>query len=174
MCPVCHDIFKDPVLLSCSHSFCKTCLQSWWAEKQIRECLVCKRRSSRSDPPSNLVLKNLCEAFLLERDPRGSEALCSLHIEKLKLFCLNHQQPVCVVCRDSEKHTDHRFRPIDEAAKDRRKNIKELLKPFKEKLNLLHQVKENCDLTAEHIKAQAQHTERKIKKEFTKLETKSF
>uniref|UniRef100_A0A4W6FVC4 RING-type domain-containing protein n=1 Tax=Lates calcarifer TaxID=8187 RepID=A0A4W6FVC4_LATCA len=33
-CPVCHDIFKDPVLLSCSHSFCRDCLQSWWREKQ--------------------------------------------------------------------------------------------------------------------------------------------
>uniref|UniRef100_A0A8P4KCR3 Nuclear factor 7, brain n=1 Tax=Dicentrarchus labrax TaxID=13489 RepID=A0A8P4KCR3_DICLA len=167
-CPVCHDIFRDPVLLSCSHSFCKTCLQSWWAEKQIHECLVCKRRCS-SDPPSNLVLKNLCEAFLLERDQRASEALCSLHIEKLKLFCLNHQQPVCVVCRDSEKHTDHRFRPIDEAAKDHREKLKDLLKPLQEKLNLLRQVKGNYDLTAGHIKVQAGHTERQIKKQFKKL-----
>ncbi|KAM9334995.1 nuclear factor 7, ovary-like [Symphorus nematophorus] len=169
LCPVCHDVFKDPVLLSCSHSFCKTCLQSWWANKQIHECLVCKRRSSRSDPPSNLVLKNLCEAFLLEKDQRSSEAFCSLHLEKLKLFCLDHQQPVCVVCRDSEKHSDHRFRPIDEAAKDHRKKLKELLKPFQEKLNVLRQTKGNCDLTAEHIKVQAQNTERQIKEEFKKL-----
>uniref|UniRef100_A0A3B4Y477 Zinc finger RING-type eukaryotic domain-containing protein n=1 Tax=Seriola lalandi dorsalis TaxID=1841481 RepID=A0A3B4Y477_SERLL len=27
-CPVCHEVFRDPVLLSCSHSFCKDyCLQ---------------------------------------------------------------------------------------------------------------------------------------------------
>ncbi|XP_010739040.2 tripartite motif-containing protein 35 [Larimichthys crocea] len=169
LCPVCHDVFKDPVLLSCSHSFCKTCLQSWWAEKEILQCMVCKRRSSRSDPPSNLVLKNLCEAFLLERDHGSSGALCSLHIEKLKLFCLNHLQPVCVVCRDSEKHTDHRFRPIDEAAKDHRKKLQELLKPFQEKLNVLRRVKGNCDVTADHIKVQAQRAEMQIKEEFRKL-----
>uniref|UniRef100_A0A3B4ZJY3 Tripartite motif containing 35-28 n=1 Tax=Stegastes partitus TaxID=144197 RepID=A0A3B4ZJY3_9TELE len=46
-CPICQDIFSDPVVLSCSHSFCKVCLQRWWSEKKIHECPVCKRRSSR-------------------------------------------------------------------------------------------------------------------------------
>ncbi|CAK6982825.1 E3 ubiquitin-protein ligase TRIM35-like, partial [Scomber scombrus] len=113
-CPVCHEVFRDPVVLSCSHSFCKDCLKSWWRQKPTRECPVCKRRSSKEEPPVSLVLKNLCESFLQDRDQRASEALCSLHSEKLKLFCLDHQQPVCVVCRDSEKHTNHRFKPIDE------------------------------------------------------------
>ncbi|XP_029899968.1 nuclear factor 7, ovary-like [Myripristis murdjan] len=171
-CPVCHDIFKDPVVLSCSHSFCKACLQSWWTEKPIKDCPVCKRRSSRSDPPVSLVLKNLCEAFLLQRDQRasaGSELLCSLHSEKLRLFCLDHQQPVCVVCRDSKKHTDHKFRPIDEAAQDQREELQKSLKPLQEKLELFNQVKGNCDQTAEHIKVQARRTERQIKEEFKKL-----
>ncbi|XP_023274788.1 nuclear factor 7, ovary-like [Seriola lalandi dorsalis] len=125
-CPVCHEVFRDPVLLSCSHSFCKDCLQSWWREKQTPECPVCKRISSRKHPPCNLVLKNLCEAFLQEREQRSSEALCSLHSEKLKLFCLDHQQPVCLVCRDSETHTDHRFRPINEAAPQHKKKLQEI------------------------------------------------
>ncbi|XP_071401571.1 nuclear factor 7, ovary-like [Centroberyx affinis] len=171
-CPVCPDIFKDPVLLSCSHSFCKACLQEWWTEKQIHECPVCKRRSSRSEPPCNLVLKNLCEALLVERDQRASaesEVLCSLHSEKLKLFCLNHQQPVCVVCQDSEKHNNHRFRPIDEAAQDRKEELQKSLKPLQEKLKLFNQVKGNCDQTAEHIKVQSRRTERQIRREFRKL-----
>ena len=73
------------------------------------------------DPPFNLALRNLCESFLQERSQRasaGSEVLCSLHSEKLKLYCLDDKQPVCVVCQISRKHTNHRFRPIDEAAKD--------------------------------------------------------
>ncbi|XP_067442224.1 E3 ubiquitin-protein ligase TRIM35-like [Thunnus thynnus] len=168
-CPVCQDVFRDPVVLSCSHSFCKDCLKSWWRQKQTRECPVCKRRSSKEQPPCNLVLKNLCESFLQDRDQRASEALCSLHSEKLKLFCLDHQQPVCLVCRDSEKHTNHRFRPVDEAARQHKKKLEETLKPLKKKLKVCEEVKVKFDQTAEHIKVQARHTERQIKEQFKKL-----
>ncbi|XP_047203510.1 nuclear factor 7, brain-like [Girardinichthys multiradiatus] len=168
-CPVCQDIFKDPVLLSCSHSFCKECLKNWWREKPVQECPVCKRRSSKDKPPLNLALKNLCETFLQQRDQRSSEDLCSLHSEKLKLFCLDHQQPVCLVCRDSEKHTKHRFRPINEAAQQHKKNLQETLEPLKKNLKLRKKVQEEFNQTAEHVKVQARHTERLIKEQFKKL-----
>ncbi|XP_059213184.1 E3 ubiquitin-protein ligase TRIM35-like [Centropristis striata] len=167
-CSVCHDIFKDPVVLSCSHSFCKDCLQSWWTEKQTRECPVCKR-TSKGRPRCNLVLKNLCGSFLQERDQRASEPLCSLHSEKLKLFCLDHQQPVCLVCRDSQKHTNHRFRPIDEAAQQHKKELQETLEPLKKKLKVFKEVKVKFDDTAEHIQVQARRTETQIKEQFKKL-----
>ncbi|XP_036007646.1 nuclear factor 7, brain-like [Fundulus heteroclitus] len=168
-CPVCQDVFKDPVLLSCSHSFCKECLKNWWREKAAQECPVCRERSLTANPPCNLALKNLCETFLQQRDQRASEDLCSLHSEKLKLFCLDHQQPVCLVCRDSEKHTEHRFRPIDEAAQQHKKNLQETLEPLKENLELRKKVLEEFDQTAEHMKVQARHTERLIKEQFKKL-----
>ncbi|XP_047439592.1 nuclear factor 7, brain-like [Mugil cephalus] len=171
-CPICHDIFKDPVILSCSHSFCKHCLQTWWKEKPISECPVCKKMSLMKVPSRNLALKNLCETFLVERDrsaSAGSEPLCSLHSEKLKLFCLDHQQPVCLVCRDSKTHADHKFRPIDEASQDHREELQKSLEPVQENLKIFDQVKENCDHIAKHIKVQAQQTERKIKEQFKKL-----
>ncbi|XP_076849968.1 E3 ubiquitin-protein ligase TRIM35-like isoform X2 [Brachyhypopomus gauderio] len=139
-CPVCCDIFRDPVILSCSHSVCKTCLQQFWETKGSQECPVCRRRSSRDDPPCNRALKNLCEAFLASRSQRssaGSEVLCSLHNEKLKVFCLEDQQPVCVVCQISKAHKTHDCCPVEEAV---------------------------CD-----FKYQAQHTERQIKEEFEKI-----
>uniref|UniRef100_A0A671ULE8 Tripartite motif containing 35-12 n=1 Tax=Sparus aurata TaxID=8175 RepID=A0A671ULE8_SPAAU len=155
-CPICQDIFKDPVVLSCSHSFCKDCLQTWWRGNQAKQCPVCKARSQTSDPPRNLVLKNLCELFVQKRDQRASaepESRCSLHGEKLKLFCLDHQQ----------------FRPIDEAALDLKGELQKSLKPLQDKLKVFKQVKENCDQTAEHIKVQARHTEKQIREQFKKL-----
>ncbi|XP_029358262.1 tripartite motif-containing protein 35-like isoform X4 [Echeneis naucrates] len=169
-CPICQDIFKDPVVLSCSHSFCRDCLQTWWTGKATEECPVCKRRSSRTNPPTNLALKNLCETFLLERDQTAaSESVCSLHSEKLKLFCLDHQQLVCLVCRDSKTHTGHKFRPIDEAAEEHREELQKSLKTLQEKLKLFGDVKENFDQTAKHIKVQTQNTEQQIKEQFKKL-----
>ncbi|KAF7648572.1 hypothetical protein LDENG_00154840 [Lucifuga dentata] len=170
-CSICHDIFKNPVVLSCSHSFCKACLQKWWRVKQMRECPCCKKRSSTKDPPLNLVLRNVCEGFLMERDQRtsASQPVCSQHTEKFKLFCLDHQQLVCVVCRDSKVHTNHRFRPIDEAAQKHKEELQKSLKPLQQKLKLFEEVKGKCDQTSEHIKVQARHTERQIKEEFKKL-----
>ncbi|KAG8006445.1 Nuclear factor 7 [Nibea albiflora] len=168
-CSVCHDIFKDPVMLSCSHSFCKVCVQSWWTDKQVHDCPLCKKRHSKDFLPPNFALKNLCETFLQERDQRSSEALCSLHAEKLKLFCLDDKQPVCVVCRDSKKHSDHRFRPIDEAAQDHREELQTSLKPLKEKLKMFEGVQVKFAQTAEHMKVQARRTERQIKDQFKKL-----
>ncbi|KAM4613443.1 E3 ubiquitin-protein ligase TRIM39-like [Polymixia lowei] len=143
-CPVCCDIFKDPVILSCSHSFCKACLQKLWTEKLIQECPVCKNVSSRNEPICNLVLKKLCEAFLLERDQRASAG-------------------------SEDKHTNHRFRPIDEAAQRHKEELQKSLEPLMKKLNVFNKVKGHCDQTAEHIKVQAQNTERQIKGEFEKL-----
>uniref|UniRef100_A0A3B3VSF3 Uncharacterized protein n=1 Tax=Poecilia latipinna TaxID=48699 RepID=A0A3B3VSF3_9TELE len=168
-CSICQEIFKDPVFLSCSHSFCKECLQNWWREKPERECPVCKRKSSREQPPLSLVLKNLCESFLQQRNQKASEGLCSLHSEELKLFCLDHQQPVCLVCRDSDLHTEHRFRPVDEAAQQHRKKLQETLEPLEEKLELRKKVQEEFDQTAEYLEVQARHTERQIREQFKQL-----
>ncbi|XP_053536647.1 E3 ubiquitin-protein ligase TRIM35 [Ictalurus punctatus] len=171
-CPVCCEIFTDPVVLLCSHSVCKVCLQKFWETKGSRECPVCRRKSSMENPPSNLALKNLCETFLQERSQRSSsasETVCSLHSEKLKLFCLDDQQPVCVVCQTSKIHTNHKFCPIDEALTDRKEEMKTALKPLQEKLKIFKDCKLNWSQTAEHIKIQAQHTERQIKEEFEKL-----
>ncbi|XP_028848209.1 zinc-binding protein A33-like [Denticeps clupeoides] len=170
-CPVCYEIFKDPLLLSCSHSVCKVCLQKFWESKESGECPVCRRRSSK-EPPPNLALKNLCESFSVEKIQRssaGSELLCSQHGEKLKLFCLEDQQLVCFVCRDSAKHRNHRFQPVDEAAVEFKENLKMKLKPLQKTLKIFKDVKLTWNQTAEKIQIQTQHTERRIKEEFQKL-----
>ncbi|CAJ1051890.1 zinc-binding protein A33-like [Xyrichtys novacula] len=165
-CPVCTNIYTEPVILSCSHSFCKGCLQRWWTLKDTLACPVCRRRSSKDHPKVNLALMNLCETFLSERD---AEDLCSLHSEKLKLVCLDHQQPVCLICKDSEIHANHTFRPINEAAEQHKKKLQETVKPLTEKLEVFKGLKGDFVQAEQHIKTQAQCTEMRIKEEFRKF-----
>ncbi|XP_041714139.1 E3 ubiquitin-protein ligase TRIM35-like [Coregonus clupeaformis] len=168
-CTVCLDI------LSCSHSFCQACLKECWKDKESRECPVCRRRSSKDHPLTNLSLKNLCEALQERRqtDPKspttGSKVLCSLHSEKLRLFCLEDKEPICLVCQVSKKHKAHDCIPVAEAVQDHKEELQTDLKPLQEKLKVFNEVKQTCDQTAGHIKSQAQHTEKQIKKEFEKL-----
>ncbi|XP_026108475.1 tripartite motif-containing protein 35-like isoform X2 [Carassius auratus] len=172
ICPVCCDIFKTPVFLSCSHSVCKECLHQFWRTKGTQECPVCRRRSSKDDPPVNLVLKNLCESFLKERNEvrsSGSEEICSLHSEKLKLFCLEDKQPVCLVCINSKKHDNHKFRPIDEVVSSYKEELNTALKTLQRKLKHNETMKGEFEETVENIKSQADHTERQIKQQFEKL-----
>eukprot|EP00063_Salmo_salar_P025494 XP_014000329.1 PREDICTED: tripartite motif-containing protein 35-like isoform X2 [Salmo salar] len=87
-----------------------------------------------------------------QRASAGSEVLCSLHGEKFKLFCLEHEQPICVVCRDSRKHKKHDCIPIDEAVQDLKEELKPTLKSLQDKLKVFKKVKLTCDKTAQHIK----------------------
>ncbi|KAJ8383334.1 hypothetical protein AAFF_G00221940 [Aldrovandia affinis] len=170
-CPVCIEIFRDPVILECSHSFCKACLQQSWKVKGSRECPVCRRKASMKYPP-NLSLRKACEAFLKERSRKAaarSEELCSLHSEELKHFCLEDEELVCVECL-TRQHRTHNFWPMEEAAIKHKEKLRTALAPLQEKLEAFNEVKLICDQTAEHIKSQAQHTERQIKMEFEKLQ----
>uniref|UniRef100_A0A673NCR8 E3 ubiquitin-protein ligase TRIM39-like n=1 Tax=Sinocyclocheilus rhinocerous TaxID=307959 RepID=A0A673NCR8_9TELE len=159
-CPVCCEIFTDPVVLKCSHSFCRLCLQAFWNKKAAkRECPVCRRKCSLTEPTVSLALKNVCDAIAQEQKGQASarvgsystngtfkpEALCATHGEGLKLFCQYDEEVLCCVCQTSKKHQGHSVCPLEEAANDLKKSLQRLY--------------EN----------QRQQTEKQIHKEFEEL-----
>lgn len=138
-CPVCCEIFRDPVVLKCSHSFCRACLQQFWNKKKVRrECPICRRKCSLTEPTVSLALKNVADTFLREQERTagagpgpgagpgaggpGEQAVimekCITHGEVLKLFCLDDSEVLCCVCHTSKKHQGHRVCPLEEAAQD--------------------------------------------------------
>ncbi|XP_050963921.1 E3 ubiquitin-protein ligase TRIM35 [Labeo rohita] len=175
-CPVCCEIFKDPVVLSCSHSVCRECLQEFWKTKESQECPDCGR-SSKHDPPANLALVNLCEMFLKERKERHSsesEEICSLHSGKHKLFCLEDKQPACAECFTSQKRINDTVRPISETAPypsnaPYKEQLNTALKSLHEKLIHSENIIGEFEKTLLHIRSQAEHTESQIKQQFEKL-----
>uniref|UniRef100_A0A3Q2YRW5 Uncharacterized protein n=1 Tax=Hippocampus comes TaxID=109280 RepID=A0A3Q2YRW5_HIPCM len=166
-CPTCLNIFKDPVMLKCSHSFCRTCVKQWWKNKQVHSCPVCRKKCQASDVFSNLTLKNVCETYT--QDLLDSEAICTLHEEKKKLFCLDHQECVCLICRDAQIHAGHKFCSLEDAAQDPREKLQNALQKFKKRQQDFTMVRDNCREQAEYIKVQQNHVESKIKQSFKEL-----
>ncbi|KAJ0057795.1 hypothetical protein NL108_002898 [Boleophthalmus pectinirostris] len=181
-CPVCCEIFKDPVVLKCSHSFCKSCLQVFWNKKKARrECPVCRSKCSLTEPTVSLALKNVADTFLKEQERVAAMARigakkesapdekCAAHGEILKLFCFNDNEVLCCVCHTSKKHLGHRVCPLEEGAQDLRSELKTELIPLKKNLRRLYEAKQECDDTTVHIKNQTQETEDQIRQEFEEL-----
>ncbi|KAL4659205.1 tripartite motif-containing protein 35-like [Arapaima gigas] len=178
-CTVCCEIFREPVVLKCSHSFCRSCLQQFWQRNPAgRECPVCRRRCSATEPPISLTLKNLAETFLRQKqlDPElaqspgsGSKVQCLVHEEAIKLFCQDDEEALCFVCHMSRKHVGHRVCPLEEAVLSRKEELIEDVGRLKKRLRLLYEAKQEYDDMAVHIKNQLQWTERQMKEEFEQL-----
>ncbi|XP_029942137.1 tripartite motif-containing protein 35-like [Salarias fasciatus] len=170
LCPICHDVFQEPVILGCSHSFCQRCLELHWKQRDDRLCPLCQRRHSKDRLPPNLLVKILSDKV---RRARGKSwaprTICSLHSKTFKLFCLDQQQLACVVCRDSEQHTHHSFRPVDEAAVDQRDALQTALKPLRRRLADVQLAGQKLQRTAEDLEVQARNTERRMKETYEKL-----
>ncbi|KAJ8365445.1 hypothetical protein SKAU_G00142760 [Synaphobranchus kaupii] len=125
------------------------------------------------DPPLNLALRSIVESYLKQKSESEiadkSDARCSLHGEKLLLFCEHDKEPLCLVCQTSKKHRNHPLCPVEEAVLDLKEELKPALNLIKEKLKRFSEAEQECKETAEHIRSQSHHTEMQVKAEFEKL-----
>uniref|UniRef100_A0A4W3GV86 RING-type E3 ubiquitin transferase n=1 Tax=Callorhinchus milii TaxID=7868 RepID=A0A4W3GV86_CALMI len=118
ICPVCLELFTDPVILDCSHSFCRSCITQCWEKPGPSSCPVCQETLPERNLRTNRALGNLSEkARDLNLDPKDTaiKRCCEKHQEQLKLFCETDKKVICHICRDAQEHRDHSFLPIDEA-----------------------------------------------------------
>uniref|UniRef100_A0A8C7D3B8 Uncharacterized protein n=1 Tax=Oncorhynchus kisutch TaxID=8019 RepID=A0A8C7D3B8_ONCKI len=169
-CPVCCEIFREPVILSCSHSLCRACLEETWSKGGTQDCPVCRRRSSRDQPPPNLGVVEEATGGLSQSENtshRGPQGVCSLHSQKLQLFCLEDECLVCVEC--VLEHADHSFCSVGKAAGQRRKGLRPQLEALQKKMAAFSKAELTCDKMVAHIRVQTQRAERQIKEEFEKL-----
>lgn len=174
-CPICCDIFKNPVVLKCSHSFCESCLQQYWAKNRPRrDCPMC-RNETLDDPVPSLTLRNLCESYIQDSEDAGdrmgelqcdSGDMCHYHGEKFKLFCLVDKMPICVVCHTSRKHKQHDCCPISEAIVEVKDKMRSALEALQAKRTAFETMKGVCEDSESHIQFQAQLVERKTHEEF--------
>ncbi|XP_035991096.1 tripartite motif containing 35-28 [Fundulus heteroclitus] len=169
-CPVCQGIFRDPVLLPCSHSFCRECEQSNW--KFSKNCPLCRESYEQNRVVGNLALKNTSESFLrqlnlLTVQNQPNAELCNLHLKPLDLYCEKDEEPVCVDC--VSQHSMHRLWSVRDGTAICKKELGFKVQIFEKKVSSYKKLTKKISNTVEYIKHQAGETEQKIKAEFERL-----
>jgi len=129
-CPVCHEQFsetKDPKILKCLHTFCKSCLEGWLRQqgggklscptcRQITEC----PNNTISSLPSNLFYKQMADIVEAYSGPQGQDNLphcgnCDERRSK-KYYCYDCNCFLCEDCaglhRKWKDFGGHRFKEI--------------------------------------------------------------
>ncbi|XP_044186821.1 nuclear factor 7, brain-like [Thunnus albacares] len=176
-CHVCSETFRDPVSLTCNHSFCSSCLQKFWEQAKNKNCPICKRKSSKDYPSINLSLKDLADSFAkrqnndsseTEKEKEKEEVVCHKHPEVPYWFCEDEQRVVCPVCEFS-LHQSHKVAPVEQAVSDLKDQLKSDLKSLQDKRNKYKQVEKTYNEMVEHSKNQLLSTEKQIRAEFNKL-----
>ncbi|XP_051899656.1 zinc-binding protein A33-like [Pristis pectinata] len=119
-CSICLDFFQEPVALECDHNFCRLCIsRSWERGEAFYSCPECREVFKERRLKPNRMLANIVEGVReLKLEPRqGQPAFyCQRHEERHKLFCLECQCVICVVCSCSSEHRGHSIIPIEEAS----------------------------------------------------------
>ncbi|NXW01731.1 TRI39 ligase, partial [Fregetta grallaria] len=127
ICPICLEYMNEPVSIDCGHNFCQGCIakhcqdKGLWADGPF-SCPQCRASCHRSGFRPNRQLANIVESIRqlglqgsLGMEPQPGTPLCAQHDERLKLFCEEDEEAICVVCRESLHHRTHTVYPIEEA-----------------------------------------------------------
>ncbi|XP_069100341.1 zinc-binding protein A33-like isoform X1 [Pleurodeles waltl] len=169
ICSVCNYLFQEPVLLRCGHSFCRVCV-SGTGEGQLRgTCPICMSEFSRGKFTPIKTLANLVERVKGDSPGKGGKEHCRAHLEKLKLFCVDDGIAICVVCRDTVKHSKHRFLPIQDAVGMYKKQLAESLDPLTSVLKKLQDLEKKQENAIETNKKAASEIKSNISSTFEKL-----
>ncbi|XP_028332365.1 E3 ubiquitin-protein ligase TRIM21-like [Gouania willdenowi] len=98
LCPICLDVFNQPVSTPCGHNFCMPCLTTYWDDAPTFQCPICKEPfQKRPHLKVNTFISELALQFM------------SLQVTDAHILSTN-QQPggagvtvLCDICTDSQK-----------------------------------------------------------------------
>ncbi|XP_078501847.1 E3 ubiquitin-protein ligase TRIM39-like [Lissotriton helveticus] len=173
-CSICLEYFTDPVSVECGHAFCQSCITRCWEGLQTDfPCPECRKTSQRKRLRPNKRLGNMVEIAKQLQVPSATPQevnLCRKHEEKLKLFCADDQETICVVCSMSRDHKQHRVLPIREAAQEYKKKFQSYLDYLKTKLEDILELQRKEEIKGKQLESQFKSQREQIHKEFEKLQ----
>ncbi|XP_078497596.1 E3 ubiquitin-protein ligase TRIM39-like [Lissotriton helveticus] len=173
-CSICLEYFTDPVSVECGHTFCLSCITRCREGLQTDfPCPQCREISQNKTLRPNRQLANMVEIVkqLQVQSPTPQEAnLCREHEEKLKLFCEDDQEPICVVCSMSRDHKQHTVLPIREAAQEYKEKFQSYLDCLKKELEDSLELHHKKEMKMTQLEANFKSQREQITKEFEQLQ----
>ncbi|XP_016041433.2 E3 ubiquitin-protein ligase TRIM50 [Erinaceus europaeus] len=130
-CPVCLEVFTEPRMLPCGHSYCGTCLLalSRHLGAELR-CPVCRQEVAGSGSPPNVSLARVIDA--LRCPPAPEPKACVQHRDPLSLFCEDDRELICGLCGLLGAHRQHRVTPVPAAYSRMKEELAALMSDLKQ------------------------------------------
>ncbi|XP_078073540.1 zinc-binding protein A33-like isoform X1 [Mustelus asterias] len=169
-CPICLEIFTQPVSLECEHHFCRSCIsQSWEKVPGDVSCPQCRQVFTQRNIRPARTLANIVEKLrVLKVTQPEEEFYCQEHEEKLKLFCEVEQRAICVDCWGSE-HQTHKDLHIKEAVQLYKNKLETSLETLQKQMDLsLHSKREGEDGISQ-MNTEVERLRNEIRSEFEKM-----
>ncbi|XP_061163929.1 uncharacterized protein LOC133173040 [Saccostrea echinata] len=197
MCAICLEFFDEPLMLPCSHNFCRKCLQgiitardqfTSYRPQRYVDCPLCQRkipleRTGVDQFPVNRALGNVISVYKAEaevtfndaswsKDVSDSAGQCRLHKEDLCFYCLSCNQAVCKECKcisQRDAGASHRFSPIKEQLHRSQTSILASLSEIRKKSVMLNDRIQLLNEILEGIDENEKHVQKSIEEEFEAL-----
>uniref|UniRef100_H3AE71 Uncharacterized protein n=1 Tax=Latimeria chalumnae TaxID=7897 RepID=H3AE71_LATCH len=168
-CSICLDLYKDPVILECSHNFCRACISQVWDKAAGRlSCPECRQVFHNWNMKPNRTLTNIVQKYK-NIDLEEQQHQCEEHEEKLKLFCEEDQEMICVVCGMSQSHKSHNLLPIKEAFHIYKEKLEESVQGLQSQLKEAYKSGEEGKNKTKILQGKASYLEKQIADDFSKL-----
>ena len=142
-CPICYQLYKDPKVLPCQHSYCRECLNKLEKNKQVT-CPECRKVAEVPDGgieefKTNFFINRLVDDCILKRKVEGEEEVhCEACIENdpVTTFCPECVLFMCQACDSHHKRNrnTHQHHVIPLTDLRTKQDIKDKVKPKKQVL----------------------------------------
>lgn len=79
LCPICLDLFNQPVSTPCGHNFCRDCIQGYWQSANLSQCPVCKHKFyRRPELKVNTFISEVASQFKKSLEKNSEDEACTV------------------------------------------------------------------------------------------------
>ncbi|EGW05567.1 Tripartite motif-containing protein 68 [Cricetulus griseus] len=181
-CPICMTFLREPVSISCGHTFCHSCLSGLWklsGESQDwgYTCPLCRapvqpRKLRPNWQLASVVDKVRLLGFCVEMGLKTD--VCTLHKEPLTMFCKEDDVVTCKACNQSPAHEAHSVVPVKDVAWEYKTQMEirkqSILWEFEKYQQLLKEKELPCAQVEEEAAAAQASLEQEERETLNKLE----